>query len=119
MAETSISKIVGTDSDTGLQIRVDVTGVMINMKSKTIDITYDECLIGKSGSVVTKKSGVYTRRNKEAVMDLRQVAGEPEGVTEQYEVTPAENRFDQLEGSEIGILIKQMLENDLKNYPNM
>lgn len=119
MAETNISKIVGTDSETGLQIRVDVTGVMINMKSKTIDVTYDECLIGKSGSVVTKKSGVYTRRNKERVMDLRQVEGEPAGVTEQYEVSPAENKYDQLAGSEVGVLIKQMLESDLKNYPNM
>jgi len=116
---SNISKVVGVDEETGLQIRVDITGVAINLKSKTVDITYDENLIGKTGKVITKRSGVYTRRNSPAVIDIRQVEGEEPGITEEYEVSPESNKFDELSNSEVGALIKGMLENDLKNYPKL
>lgn len=120
MSEIIISKIIGTDEGSGLQKRVDITGVAINIKSKSIDITYDVNLIGKDGQVVTSiEQRTYIRKNKPAEMGIRQKEGAPIGVTEEYEVSPASYKFDQLAESQVGVLIKQMLLADLENYPNM
>lgn len=121
MAELLISKKIGTDQESGCQMRVDITGVYINIQSKTIDINYDVNLIGKTGQIVAPKEvgRTYTRRNTPAKIGIRQVEGEAPGVTEEYEESPADNKFDQLAESEVGLLIKAMLESDLKNYPNL
>jgi hypothetical protein len=121
MEEPIISKEVSTDAESGLKKRVDITSVNINLASKEVIIVYDVHLIGKTGKVVsTPDKGItYVRRNEPVVMGRRQVEGQPIGVTEEFELSPANPRFDNLVSSEVGVMIKAMLENDLDNYPNL
>lgn len=97
------------DSDNGLQKQIQVFGIDINAKEKTITVKYDVCLISPSGKVVSiLETSSYKRLDKAADKD-------PAGAGD----IPALTQYSDLANSKLGETIKSMIEMDLTKYPEM
>lgn len=90
-------KIIGIDSETGLNIELRATDVLIEPKKPLITVTVEECLVSPTGIVMKiLTTRYYTRNDKEG-----------------------NEKFSNLQNSQIGVAIENMLLLDLDKYPNL
>jgi exosome complex RNA-binding protein Rrp42 (RNase PH superfamily) len=121
MENVVISKIIGEDSESGLQKCVEITQVVINLKNKFVEVYYDINLINKAGKIISvvESDKVYFRRNVPAQIGERQKEGGKPGETEEFEEITANPQFNIFISGQVGKVIIEMLKADLEKYPNL
>ena len=98
MSNFYITKLnIGVDSETGLDIELRVKSLIIDASIKKITIRIDKCLVSPTGvELKITETLYYDRYNSEF-----------------------SNKYDALDSSPIGLAIKQILDLDLLQYPNL
>lgn len=92
------NKIIGVDENSGLNIELRVKELNINAEIKKITIKVQKFLVSPTGLEMKLIETLYYER---------------------YNVEPNNMKYDQLDESPIGQGIKQILNLDLDNYPNL
>lgn len=98
MANTySAKKNIGIDPETGLDIELRATDILIEPSKELITVKVEKCLVSPTGVVMKVIENLYFTRTN----------------------IPGNMKFDSLQGSPIGLGISQMLMLDLNAYPNL
>jgi len=96
------TKDLPVNVSTGLSNRISITALTIDSRNELITVVYSIETISPTGVVVSSiDNNTFVRRNIEAVVE--------DGV----EITPANEKFNQLRNSPVGQMITGMLNADL------
>jgi len=103
------TKDLGLDEDSGLQKQVQFWNIDINGKTEVVTVKYDIVLLAPKGQVVKiLETNQYRRFNRPDILD-----------DEGNVILPANMKWDQLKESATGKGILEMIDLDVKNYPDL